>query len=106
MRQMNPEKIAKDLDLSDEQKPKFKAVMEDVRKQMTDLHADTSLSQTDKRAKGKAIREATNNKMKEILTPEQYEKYLKLAPSGPRNRSGAGTPPATVPPTTDAPAKN
>ena len=91
--QMAPEKMAKDLGLSDEQTPKFKAALEESRKKMTELRADTTIAPEDKRAKGKEIRDAANVKVKAILTPDQYEKYLKLVP-GPRNRPGAGAPPA------------
>ena len=91
IRPLSPEKIGKELALSDDQTTKFKAVMEDQRKQMMDLRGDTSVAPQDKRAKSKTIRDATNAKLKEIFTPEQYEKYLKLMP-GPRNRPAA--PPA------------
>ncbi len=105
LRPLSPEKLAKELGLSDDQTTKFKAVLDDGRKQLQELRADTSLSPEDKRAKGKSLREATNGKVKEILTAEQYEKYLKLAP-GPRNRPGAGAPPAAgapaAPPATPA----
>ena len=88
-----PEKMAKDLGLSDEVTTKFKAALEESRKKMTDLRADDSVAPTDKRAKGKEIRDAANVKLKALLTPEQYEKYMNMAP-GPRNRPGAGAPPA------------
>ena len=91
--QVAPEKMAKDLGLSDEVTAKFKAVLEDSRKKMAALRTDDSVAQADKRAKGKEIRDAATAEIKKILTPEQYEKYLKMAP-GPRNRPGAGAPPA------------
>ena len=91
--QMTPEKMAKDLGLSEEVTAKFKAVLEDSRKKMAALRTDDSVAQADKRTKGKEIRDAANAEIKKIITPEQYEKYLKMAP-GPRNRPGAGAPPA------------
>ena len=91
--QVTPEKMAKDLGLSEEVTAKFKAVLEDSRKKMAALRTDDSVAQADKRAKGKEIRDAATAEIKKILTPEQYEKYLKMAP-GPRNRPGAGAPPA------------
>ena len=101
--QVAPEKMAKDLGLSDEVTAKFKAVLEDSRKKMAALRTDDSVAQADKRTKGKEIRDAANVKLKAILTPEQYEKYLKMAP-GPRNRPGAGAPPAAGDKPADKPA--
>jgi len=57
---------------------------------MKALRADTSLSAEDKKAKGKEIREAMQAKMKEILTPDQLEKWQKMQ----RNRPGGGKPAA------------
>jgi Spy/CpxP family protein refolding chaperone len=44
---------------------------------MKALREDTSLSQEDRRAKMKEIRDAMQAKIKEILTPEQYKKWEK-----------------------------
>ena len=71
----NVDQIAKELSLTDDQKAKVKAVLEDTQKQMRSLREDTSLSQDDKRTKGKEIREAMQAKMKEILTADQYAKW-------------------------------
>jgi periplasmic protein CpxP/Spy len=86
---LNPEQIAKDLGLSDEQKAKFKEASADMQKKMQELRKDTTLSQEDRRAKMKEIRDGLNAKVKEILTAEQFEKFQKLMP-GPRNRPAAG----------------
>jgi protein CpxP len=71
------DQIAKELNLTDDQKTKMKAALEDQQKQIHALREDTSLSTEDKRAKAKTIREATQAKLKEILTPEQFEKLHK-----------------------------
>ena len=63
--------IAK-LNLTDEQKPKVKAVLDDSAKKMQDLAPE------DRREKGRAIREEETTKLKEILTPEQMDKYTKM----------------------------
>ncbi|HZV35432.1 MAG TPA: hypothetical protein VFB72_12740 [Verrucomicrobiae bacterium] len=88
------------LDLTDEQKEKAKPVVEDHNKQMRDLFQDSSLSREDKRDKMKTINEATNAKLKEILTADQYTKLLDLEKqmmNRPR-RGGEGGGPGTPPP--------
>ncbi|MGH7951390.1 MAG: Spy/CpxP family protein refolding chaperone, partial [Limisphaerales bacterium] len=69
------EMMAKELNLTDDQKAKVKAVFDDQMKQMRDLRLDTSLSTEDKRAKMKTIREDTNAKLKDILTADQFTKW-------------------------------
>ena len=90
---LNPEQIAKDLGLSDDQKTKFKDAMQDLQKKQQEIRKDTSLSQEDRRAKSKEVRDAAQTKFKEILTTEQFDKWQKLMP-GARNRPAAGMPPA------------
>ncbi len=73
----NIDQIAKDLNLTDDQKTQFKAAMQDQQTKLKTLRSDTSVSQEDKKAKAKEIREATQAKLKEILTPEQLKKLHK-----------------------------
>ena len=94
------EQWAKVLALTDDQKTNFDAVWTDQRKQLSALRTDTTLSTEDKRAKSKSIRDATTAKVKDILTPEQFAKYQKLAPGAPRRRT---MPPAAAPATTATP---
>jgi Spy/CpxP family protein refolding chaperone len=91
LRRPNAEQIAKQLDLSDDQKTKVKAALEEQQSKMKALREDASLSQEDKRAKAKELRESFIEKMKEILTPEQFEKWQKIMQH--RTRPGAGGPP-------------
>lgn len=81
---LTPEQIIKQLGLTDDVAAKFKAAWEDRTSQLKDLRGDSSVSPEDKRTKSKAIMEAFQAKMKEILTPEQQEKLKKLLPGGPR----------------------
>jgi Spy/CpxP family protein refolding chaperone len=67
------ERMSTQLDLTDAQKPKVKAVLEDSAKKMKDVPQD------ERREKGKAIREDEAKKMKEILTPDQFKKYEEAA---------------------------
>ncbi len=69
------ERMAKDLSLTDEQKPKVKAVLEDVNKKRQELRGTPREEQREKR---QAIMDEQNKKLKEILTPDQLEKYKKM----------------------------
>ena len=87
--------IAKQLDLTDDQKAKVKPIFDDMRTKITALRSDQSLSQEDRRAKMTEIRTATSAQLKDILTPEQYDKWTKMGARG-------GRPPGGTPPTTSA----
>jgi Spy/CpxP family protein refolding chaperone len=69
------ERMSTQLNLTDEQKPKVKAVLEDTAKKMKDV------PQEERREKGKATREEELKKFKEILTDEQYKKMQELGQS-------------------------
>src|SRR6185312_10586572 len=71
----NADQLAKDLDLNDAEKAKVKTIIDDQQKKMTELRADTALSQTDRRAKMQTIREDTAAKMKEALPADKFEKF-------------------------------
>jgi periplasmic protein CpxP/Spy len=91
---MNFDAIATNLALTDDQKTKAKPIFEDMQKQMAELRKDTSLSQEDRRAKMKEIREATTAKLKEVpLTQEQLDKWAKMG-QGQRRQGGAVAAPA------------
>jgi len=69
------EKLSTDLKLTDEQKPKVKAVLEESQKAMQGLR---DVPQDERRTKMQSIMQDQNKKMKEILTPDQMEKYTKM----------------------------
>lgn len=75
----------KSLDLTPDQQPKFKAALQAMTQKLKDLRQDTGLTPADRRAKVKEIRQETNETMKTILTPEQYEKWLKIGPGAERS---------------------
>jgi Spy/CpxP family protein refolding chaperone len=70
-------RMAQDLNLKEEQKTKLKAVFEDQEKKLGALREDTSLSRQERQTKGRGIREDFDKKMKDILTPEQFQKMQK-----------------------------
>ena len=84
--------FVKELNLTDDQKPKFKAIMQGAMEKQKALREDTSLSMEDKKAKMKAIHEDTVAQMKALLTAEQFAKWQKM---GPGQRQHHGDKPAT-----------
>jgi Spy/CpxP family protein refolding chaperone len=89
------EQLTTELKLTDEQKPKVEAALKEFQTKSRELRTDTSLSQEDRRTKTTALRDDLNKKMKEILTPEQLEKYQALRPGGKKGKKAADAPAAT-----------
>src|SRR5438067_989883 len=72
------ERMTEELKLTDEQKPKVKAVLEASQKKRQELFGDTSVAREDRREKMRAINEEEDKKLKEILTADQYAKHEKM----------------------------
>jgi protein CpxP len=66
------------LKLTDAQKPKVKAALEDVQAKMQEAR---NAPQEERRDKVRTIMADQDKKMKEILTPEQYTKYEEMRPA-------------------------
>jgi len=77
-----------DLKLSAGQKTKVQEVFKNRGEKGRAIREDSSLSEEQKREKGKALMEETNKKMKEILNAEQYEKWEKNRQQGRRGGFG------------------
>ena len=75
----NLEHIATQLGLTDEQKEKVRPIFTDRMHQIMDLHKDSSMDRAAKMAKFKEIVDETNNKLKEVLTADQYAKWLSMS---------------------------
>jgi Spy/CpxP family protein refolding chaperone len=69
------QETAKELNLTDEQKEKLQAIIRGQMEKLRALRQDTSLSQPEKAAKFKVIREDIIAEAKKVLTPEQFEKW-------------------------------
>ncbi|MGO9587411.1 MAG: hypothetical protein ACLP2Y_14550 [Limisphaerales bacterium] len=80
------ERMAEQLNLTADQKPKVQAIEASRRQKMLALSKDTSLSQEDRQAKRKIVVEETVQQMKAVLTPEQFDKWQKTSPMGPGPR--------------------
>jgi periplasmic protein CpxP/Spy len=79
------ERLSTELSLTDDQKPKVKALLEETAKKMGELR---DLPQDERRPKFQALREEETKKMKEILKPEQFEKYQTINQRRPGGPSG------------------
>jgi periplasmic protein CpxP/Spy len=76
---MSPEdqlnRLAKDLNLTDDQKGQIKPILEDRHEKMQKLFSDDSLSQEDRRSKMREIFEASNKKIRDVLNDDQKKKF-------------------------------
>lgn len=79
-------KLAEELKLTDAQKTKVEVVMKEQAQKRQGLRDATP---EERQEKGKALREETKKKMKEILTAEQFEKFEKMPGPG-RGQGGPG----------------
>ncbi len=80
--EMQLERYTEQLSLTDAQKPKVKALLEDTATKRRELFRDSTLDQQQKREKFQGINEAQTQKMKEILTPDQFTKYEEMLHRG------------------------
>jgi|SRR3954462_3222646 protein CpxP len=67
--------MSKDLNLTDDQTAKIKAILTDEKSQMDALHNDTATSKEDKMAKFKSIHEDSNSQVRALLTADQQKKF-------------------------------
>jgi Spy/CpxP family protein refolding chaperone len=81
------ERLAEQLNLTADQKPKVQALVDAQRQKGQELRQNTSLSQEERQAKRTAMHEEMVTQMKAVLTPEQFEKWQKMPQMmrGPRN---------------------
>ena len=69
------ENLSKQLNLTDEQKPKVRAIFEDEMKQRQAMRDDASLSREDRMEKMRAMNESTQKQIAKILTADQKKKW-------------------------------
>jgi Spy/CpxP family protein refolding chaperone len=69
------QETARELNLTDEQKEKLQTFIRGQMEKLRDLRQDTNLSLPEKREKLQAIREEITVEVKNVLTPEQFEKW-------------------------------
>jgi protein CpxP len=66
------------LNLSDDQQAKLKPILEDQRKQMEQIHNDTSLSREDQFSKMRELRQNSDTQIKSVLNEEQQKNFDKM----------------------------
>lgn len=69
------EELINSLNLTEDQKSKFKEATKAGKDAKTAIENDNTLSEDQKKEKMKALRETQNAKYKAFMTPEQYEKF-------------------------------
>jgi hypothetical protein len=100
----NFDMVAQRLNLTDDQKPKVKAILDSRQEQMRDLWQNQDMSRDDRMAKMKSIREDTDAKLKAVLTADQFKQWQEMESRmrGPRNGpppgQGGANAPATAAP--------
>lgn len=87
----NLDRLAEELGLTADQKAKLGPIMKHQQEEMQALRKDESLSQEQRREKGRALREENQKAIAAILTPEQAKKFAEMRERGPR---GGGERPA------------
>lgn len=70
--------IADELQLTDKQKEEIRPIIQEQFEKGRSLRQDTSLTQEERRAKLKDLRQDTAAKLKPILTPQQLDKFEKM----------------------------
>jgi hypothetical protein len=68
--------LKKEVGLSDEQVEKIKAINAEMEKEFGALRSDSTMSRADRPKEAKAIVSRRNEKIKKLLTRDQYEKFL------------------------------
>lgn len=83
--------LTEKLSLSDDQQAKVKSILTDSHQQMQSVRDDSSLSQDDKRSKMHSLREATNSKIRDVLTDDQKKKFDDMEQQMRDHRKGNNT---------------
>lgn len=78
------ERLVQSVGLSAEQQTKLTPILEDGRRQIQAL-GNAGLSEQERQARAQQIREATRDRIREILTPEQLARFDQRPAEGPRS---------------------
>ena len=69
------EETARELHLTDEQKQKLQTIIRERLEKLRDLRQDNSLTREEKMEKFKAVRDEITAEVKNVLSPDQFEKW-------------------------------
>lgn len=92
------EDLTQKLNLTADQQKSVGDAIKSGREQMKTLRSDDSLSDEDRRAKGRELMAATRAQIRALLTPEQQAIFDKIPTRGQRPPPADGAPPANPPP--------
>lgn len=70
--------LSKHLNLSDDQKPKVRSIIQTEQDQMKQMMQDSSLSQQDRRSKMMSLHQTTTQQISAVLNDEQKKKYQEM----------------------------
>jgi Spy/CpxP family protein refolding chaperone len=73
--------LAKQLNLTDEQKAKIKPILQDQAKKLKDLKKDSSIAKADRKAKSSEIKQDSLKQIRPILTADQQKKLDEMPKS-------------------------
>ena len=91
------EKLFTAIKATDDQKEKLKAIFKERNEKFKSLREDTGISQEDRTSKRKDITKDIDAKVKDVLSADQYEQYLKFQKENGRRGGRNGAPPANPP---------
>lgn len=74
-------RLAKRLNLTDDQKNQIVPILTERQQQMKSIHEDSSLSPQDRRAKMRSVFEDSDTKIKAVLNDQQKQKYEEIQQS-------------------------
>jgi Spy/CpxP family protein refolding chaperone len=92
--------MSKKLGLTEDQTAKLEPILTDRQQKMQALHADTSLTQDQRREQAKSIMKDSQTQLATVLTPDQMQQLKSMHHGGPRGHRGGPqqTPDSTTPP--------
>ena len=90
------------LNLTEDQKSQVQPIMQKARDEMKAIHEDSTLTQEQKGQQIQTIKQSSDEQLKSILTPEQYQKLQEMRAhhKGGHHHPESSSTPAAIPPTT------
>ena len=83
----------KELGLTDDQKAKVAPILEKAKADAKAIRADESLAKKQKHQQIEALRQATNQQLQAVLTPEQFQKFQAIRAEHKRSPGKGEKPP-------------
>jgi Spy/CpxP family protein refolding chaperone len=78
--------LSQNLSLTDDQKAKIKPILDDQSTQIHTLKKDTTLSKDDQKTRSKTIRDASSQKIRALLTPDQQKTFDGISKKGSKKK--------------------